>query len=268
MTREHMKDSEQGDLNWVDRDLNRFFQQFEGDEHPRTRPSRSRVRPFGLAFGAISLVAVATAVVVWTTDGPGGVEPRGTQGACEALIQFRNVLYAGEGLPSKASLRRGRPLGDGTSPACNDTQVPGQPPGGSGSQVVPLVSLEGIESFIAVAPADQEQTIFVAAGRCAGFDAWSARLQCWREPLMFGGRAYTATRLRTDRINVGGAVGSGRVGTKEVIVRRIPSVRETAAVATEPNGSVVYLSHEGCFFSPATRSFEEDLIECLTTGRK
>jgi hypothetical protein len=261
-------DSEHKGVDWIDRELQRFFQQYEGDAHARTRSRRSRLRVLGLAFAAAFILAVATAIVVQTTSQNGNRSRRAQEASCAAQLRFRGVLYLGEGLAPNAALKRGRALGDGALPLCNDTQVPNQAPvPPSSEERVALVSLDGIAPSIAVARADQEDMIFVAGGRCAGYDPWVARLGCLRERLMFGGRSYTATRLRTIHVDTGAVIGSGRVGAKDVVVRRVNSVSEDQAVATEPGGSVIYLSDQGCFVSPGLRSFERDLLACLTTGR-
>jgi len=240
--------SGQNDANLIDRDWTRFFR-------------------IGLAFAAAALLAVAAVIVVHNVDTT-GAGSRGTQeGSCEVRLRFRGVLYSGQGLDPNVSLKHGQVLGEGTLPGCNDTQPP---PGATDvpeEQQVAVVALEGIAPSIALAPIDGEQGIFVAAGRCAGYDSWVTRLGCLREPLLFEGRMYAPTSLRTTRVEIGAAIGSGRLRAEEVLVRRITSISPREAVATAGDGSVIYLSDEGCFRSPGRRSFEQDLLACLTTNR-
>ena len=218
----------------------------------------------GLAVAAAVLLAVAAAIVVRNADTT-GADSRGRQeGACVARLRFRGVLYSGQGLDPNVSLKHGQVLGEGTLPGCNDTQPPPGTTDVQDGEQVALVALEGIAPSIALARVDEEQAIFVAAGRCAGYDPWMAQLRCLREPLMFDGRVYIATRLRATPIEIGAAIGSGQLRAEEVLVRRITSISPRDAVATAGDGSVIYLSDEGCFFSPGRRSFEQDLVACLT----
>jgi len=221
----------------------------------------------GLSFAAAALLAIAATIIVRNAD-TNGAGSRGMQeGSCVALLRFRGVLYAGQGLGPSVSLKHGQVLGEGTLPSCNDTQPPPGTTNPQGDEQVAVMALEDIAPAIALARVDEEQAIFVAAGRCAGYDSWAAQLRCLREPLLFDGRSYTATRLRATRVGIAAPIGSGRLGAEEVLVRRITSISPREAVATTGDGSVIYLSDEGCFRSAGLRSFEQDLVTCLTTDR-
>jgi len=233
---------------------------------PRNARIDRRVWRVGIVCASALLLAFAAAIVVRATDTT-GASSRGMQEAsCEALLRFRGALYTGEGLAPNVSQKHGPVLGEGTLPSCDDTPL--EPPGTADAQDgehVAIVALEGIAPSVALSRADEEHTIFVAAGRCAGYDSWATRLRCLRKPLSLDGRAYTATSLRATHVEVGAAIGSARLGESDVVVRRITSISPRSAVVTERDGSVIYLSNDRCFFSPGKRSFEQDLIACLTT---
>jgi hypothetical protein len=226
-----------------------------------TRPLK-RWRLFGLGLSATVLVAVVIAIVTLGTD-KSGSSSSNTRSACEALVRFRNVVYTGQGIPAGSSLERGRRVGEGTLPPCNDN--PGEPVAEGGRRA--LVALGGIPPLLAVGAADQPNGIYVAAGRCAGWDAWEMRLLCLRQPLTFMDRMYAATNLPTANVAAGPVVGQGRIGVKSTVVRRLDSIEPRDAVVTSPGGSVVYLSDQGCFISPGRRTFEQELVACLKHRR-
>jgi hypothetical protein len=207
-----------------------------------------------LGLSAPVLVAVAIAIVTLGTN-----KSRSSSSSCEALLRFRNVVYTGQGIPPDSSLERGRRVGEGTLTPCNDN--PGEPV--DGGDRIELLALGGIPPPLAVGTADQPNEIYVAAGRCAGWDAWGTRLLCLRQPLIFKDRMYSATRLLTAHLAVGPVVGQGRMGAKGTVVRRLDSIEPHNAVITSPGGSVVYLSDQGCFISPGRRTFEQELVACL-----
>jgi hypothetical protein len=102
--------------------------------------------------------------------------------------------------------------------------------------------------------------VYVAAGRCAGFDGLAFE-DCLREPLDYQGARYVATRL-LGPVSRAGALGPGTLAGRPAEVERLVGIAPSRAVsvASAP-ADVVYLAQGVCPLPGLDR-----LERCLQSG--
>jgi hypothetical protein len=216
----------------LDDRLKAFFDQAEGPAEALPLPRRRRRPALALAAAVVAIVAAAAVAVVVSRHGGSKSSVSRSAGACAAVLTWHGHEYVGNRVT--AAPERGSSVEAGTAPGCED--VPGGP--------VYLRRLVGIDPRTALGSADDPTTVWILAGRCAGFSQQDA-VSCLREDLIFDGRRYVPTRLE-QQLARGHTVGTGRLVDKSVEVRSLTGVPKEAAVATDAEPGVVFLADGRC----------------------
>jgi hypothetical protein len=215
-----------------EREIANMLRRFEGPPHAAggRRPRRQRRRLLAAAALLVA-AAAASAALVALLDRPESkrARPGGERASCEGELRFDGRRYVGNrvAFPVELGTRRG----DASDP-CRARRIP-------------VVSVTGIDPRVALAQAGVRGTVYVAAGRCIGFD--SAKFAaCLREPLHFEDKIYVATRLLRPVARAGG-LGRGVRGGESASVERLTGIDPSRAIAAvNTDREIVYLAPDVC----------------------
>jgi hypothetical protein len=185
----------------------------------------------------------------------------GREGACLPTVEFHGKTYVES--PTVGLERSGKLATKGIAP-CSDTSGSGA--GDNSTSAIELVSLQGVDTRIAIASARPTPGggVYVIAGRCFGCRNAREITECIKNPVHFQGDIFVGVRLRR-ALTTEGPVGLGKIRSRSVRIWKITNVPVQDALAIDPEPRQIYVQVDRCNLNGFAPDFEDQLIRCLSS---
>jgi hypothetical protein len=192
------------------------------------------------------------------------VPPSMGQTTClPAVLAFGANAYLAETIPASVAVQQGQQLGTGELDA---------PIGEEGGRCerkrgsANVVALRGIDPLVAVGVEGRANEALILGAKCIGF-AGDERWDCLRTPLAYDGRLYIAARYPAGTmrpLELGEALGPGKLGTDDVEVVAFDGIQPEAAVGLSGSPETAYVAIGVCQYGRFGETvLEDNLRRCL-----